>query len=206
MHILPYIIFSAAFIIGCIMLFSPSYREWLNDNSKAITVVFACIAGAYVLIEYQTQQKEQRLDRTRSYIERIESGTVHESRQWFDLHWIVNRDLLNAINEANYGENANEDDAMELIGEYMADFDELNIDRNEQKIQHVMRLFYFYSDLAKCVELGLCDAGTACNVFARDIGTFYVLHADFIKKWREVSFERNFDTILDFLHLECEEG
>lgn len=206
MLIFSYIIFVCAIVFGAIFLFSAPMRAWLNENSNAITVVFAIIAGTYVLIEYQHNQKEQRLDRTRSYIERIESGTVHESRQWFDLHWILNRKLIKDIDDANFGENADRDTAKRLMAEYMADFDELNENLDELNIQHLMRLFYFYSDLAKCVELGLCDQETACHVFAEDIGAFYVLHSDFIVKWREVSFEKNFETIKDFLNDRCSVG
>ena len=132
----------------------------------------------------------------------LETGAVHQSRQWMDLHWIRQRDLIARIDAANYGPTADRDTALRLLAEYEQDFDE-TIDGNDENIAHIMRLFYFYSDLAKCVELGLCDAKTACTIFAGDIGKFYVLHAEFIKRWRAVSFERNFESVKAFGNKSC---
>ena len=193
-------------VIGAVICLSiPSWRTFLENHSGAAGVLLAIFAGFYVLKEYEISEQDDRLDRTRAYIERIESGAVHESRQWLDLHWIKNRGLISDLNSANYGETADRDAAKTLLEEYGRNFDETE-DGNAENIQHVMRLFYFYSDLAKCVELGLCDADTACSIFAEDIGRFYVLHAAFIAKWRQVSSERNFDVIKSFLNQTCNVG
>lgn len=189
-------------VVGLICLAIPKTRSFLENNSGGIGVVFAVVAGAYVLYEYQIAEKNKRLDRTRSYIERVESGAVHASRQWLDLHWIKNRKLIDQINKANFGESADRNTSKKLTNQYENDFDETE-PNNSSNIKHVMKLFYFYSDLARCVELGLCDSKTACNIFAEDIGKFYVLHASFITKWRQVSFEQNFVVIKGFMNKTC---
>ncbi|MDW3117820.1 MAG: hypothetical protein R8G60_08535 [Roseovarius pacificus] len=200
----PDILLFATVVIGLILLAVPASRNFLESKSGAVGVILALIAGAFVLKEHELLQQDARLDRTRSYIERIESGATHLSRQWLDLHWIRNRELITAIDEANAREDGREE-SLKLLAEYRKSFDETDM-QFQSNIQHVMRLFYFYSDLAKCVELGLCDAPTACNIFADDIGRFYVLHASFIKKWRRVSFEKNFDTIKVFMNVTCKAG
>ena len=200
---LPELLLVVCIFGGLLLLSRAKPRKFLEGNSGAIGVVFALIAGVYVLKEHEISEKNDRLDRTRSYIERIESGSVHESRQWLDLHWIRNRDLIAEIDEANFGESANRDTAKRLLGEYAKDFDESD-EEDVENIRHVMRLLYFYADLAKCVEFGLCEKETACNLFAADIAKFYVLHAGFIKNWREVSFEQNFDVIKEFVNNSCE--
>lgn len=201
----PYIlIFVVTAIAGVGVLFSLKGREFLEAHSGAVGVVFAVIAGAFVLVEYDNGQQDKRLARTLAYIERIESGSTHESRQWLDLHWVQNRALIADIKKANTRKDGR-DDALQLLATYRQSFDEMD-DESRTNINHVMRLSYFYSDLAQCVELELCDAPTACNIFADDIGEFYILHADFIQRWGEVSFDRNFQTIKSFLNDTCGNG
>lgn len=190
----PELLIGASIIVGIILIRTPRSRLFLQENSGAIGVVFALTAGMYVLKEHELSQHNDRLDRTRAYIERIETGTVHASRQWMDLHWIKNRGLINKIDEASNGAAVDRDTAKNLLANYLKDFEETDIEDLEN-IEHLMRLFYFYADLAKCVELGLCDGETACDIFSKDIGQFYVLHYKFIHKWRQVSFERNFRVI-----------
>lgn len=201
----PYIlIFLVTVFLGVGLLFWLKGRTFLEEYSGAVGVVLAVIAGAFVLVEYDNGQQDKRLARTLAYIERIESGSAHESRQWLDLHWVRNRELIADIKEANAREDGR-DEALLLLATYRQSFDESD-DKMQTNINHVMRLSYFYSDLAQCVELGLCDAPTACNIFADDIGEFYVLHADFIQRWGEVSFDRNFQTIKKFLNDTCGVG
>jgi ribosomal protein L21E len=201
----PYIlIFVVTTVVGLGVLISRKGRAFLEAYSGAVGVVFGLIAGAFVLVEYDDGQQDKRLARTLAYIERIESGPTHESRQWLDLHWLQNRALIADIKEANLREDGR-DDALRLLATYRQSFDEMD-DESRSNISHVMRLSYFYSDLAQCVELDLCDAPTACNIFADDIGEFYVLHADFIQRWGEVSFDRNFQTIKSFLNDTCGNG
>lgn len=200
----PEILLAASGMAGLIILWCAKPRKFLESNSGAIAVIFALITGVYVLKEHEISEQNSRLDRTRSYIERIESGAVHESRQWLDLHWIRNRDLITQIDEANFGKNADRETAKKLLDKYSRNFNEKD-DSNIENIRHVMRLFYFYADLAKCVDLGLCDTKTACNLFASDIGKFYILHAGFISDWREVSFEQNFDVIKEFVNESCKD-
>lgn len=195
-------------VVGCVffalvLLSLKCTRTFLENHSGALGIILALIAGSYVFREYQISEYDERLNRTRSYIERIESGAVHEARQWLDLHWIKNRELILEIDEANYGENASRDTAKALMSDYERSFDEQD-EENMQNIMHVMRLFYFYSDLAKCVELELCEARTACEVFADDIGKFYVLHSAFISRWRQVSFEQSFNSIKQFMNTTCD--
>lgn len=194
-----------AVVVGLFVLWHPLSRRIVGKHSSAIGIVFGLIAGAYVLVEHQIAEKNSRLDRTRGYIERIESGSVHESRQWFDLHWIKNRQQIEQISEALYGKAADLEAAEQLKEVYMRDFEETD-EADAIHVRHLVRLMYFYADLAKCVELGLCDAKTACEIFANDIGTFYVLHSEFIEKWRQVSFEQNFRVIKAFLNKTCGVG
>lgn len=201
----PYIlIFVVSAILGVCVLLSPKGRGFLEAYSGAVGVVFAVIAGAFVLVEYDGGQQNKRLERTLAYIGRIESGSAHESRQWLDLHWIQNRELIADIKDANARKDGR-DDALRLLSTYRQSFDEMD-GASRSNINHIMGLSYFYSDLAQCVELELCDALTACDIFADDIGEFYVLHADFIQRWGEVSFDRNFQTIKSFLNNTCGNG
>lgn len=201
----PYLlVFVTTVIAGVAVLSRPKARRFLEKYSGAVGVVFAVVAGAFVLVEYDNGQQDKRLERTLSYIERIESGSVHDSRRWLDLHWVRNRELIADIRDANAREDGR-DDALRLLATYRQSFDESD-DGSEDNINHVMQLAYFYSDLSQCVELNLCDAPTACDIFAEDIGEFYVLHADFIQRWGEVSFDRNFQTIRQFLNDTCNVG
>lgn len=200
-----YAILIPAVAAGFVVLLRPQWRRFVGKHSGAFGIVFGVIAGAYVLVEHQIAEHNSRLDRTRAYIERIESGSVHESRQWFDLHWIKNRELIDQITDALYGESANLQAGERLKEVYMQDFDESD-DADAKNVGHLVRLMYFYADLAKCVELGLCHAKTACEIFADDIGTFYVLHSEFILRWRQVSFEQNFRAIKTFLNKTCDVG
>lgn len=197
-------IFVFAIIIGLCLLLWKKSRNFLEEYSGSVGVILAVIAASFVLIEYEYGQQDKRLARTLAYIERIESGPTHDSRQWLDLHWVQNRELIASIREANTRKDGR-DDALRFLGTYRQSFDEAD-DGLQSNIKHVMRLSYFYSDLSKCVELELCDASTACNMFADDIGEFYVLHADFIQRWGEVSFDRNFQTIKRFLNNTCNVG
>lgn len=201
----PYIIvFVLTVIAGVFILTRLKARDFLEKYSGAVGVVLAVIGGAFVLVEYDNGQQDKRLARTLTYIERIESGPTHTSRQWLDLHWVQNRKLIANIRAANARKDGR-DDALRLLEKYRQSFDETD-DELQSNIKNIMRLSYFYSDLAKCVELNLCDAPTACNIFADDIGEFYVLHADFIQRWGEVSFDRNFRTIKRFLNDTCNVG
>lgn len=187
--------------MGSIFLASSSFATRHKD---AISLSLAVVAGIYVLVEYQLHLRDKKLDRTREYIERIESGSVHSARQWMDLHWINRRDLILNIEEMNYGQDANREKALELMEEYMKEFDE-SVAENADNIRNMMRIFYFYADLAKCVELGLCHGETACAMFYDDMGKFYVLHSTFVYKWRMVAFDKNFRSIVQFFDA-CDPG
>ena len=206
MNILVLYIFLFIFVtvVGGYLLYWKKSRVFIEEYSGSVGVILAVIAGSFVLIEYEYGQQDKRLARTLAYIERIESGPTHDSRQWLDLHWVRNRELIANIREANARSNGRED-ALHLLAAYRQSFDEAD-EELQSNIKHVMRLSYFYSDLSKCVELELCDASTACNMFADDVGEFYVLHADFIQRWGEVSFDRNFRTIKRFLNNTCNVG
>lgn len=193
-----------ALVAGVSVLTWPWMREFLGIHRGAVSVVLAVIAGAFVFVEYEHGQQDKRLARTLAYIERIESGPTHESRQWLDLHWVRQRELIASIREANARQDGR-DDALRLLADYRLSFDETD-DTLQRNIQHIMQLSYFYSDLSKCVELKLCETPTSCSIFADDIGEFYVLHADFIQRWSEVSFDRNFQTIKRFLNDACDGG
>lgn len=201
----PYIyIFVVAVVAGVAVLIRSDARDFLENYSGAVGVVFAVIAGAFVLVEYNNGQRDKLLAQTLAYIERIESGSAHESRQWLDLHWMLNRELLAEIRSVNKRTDG-EEDAKKLLESYSDSFNEEDPGL-QTNIIHIMRLTHFYSDLSQCVELVFCDASTTCNIFADDISEFYVLHADFIQRWDEASFGRNFNTIKMFLNDTCGVG
>lgn len=201
----PYtLVFFFTAIVGVGVLIRLRARDFLEKYSGAVGVVLAVIAGAYVLVKYDNSQQDKRMARTLAYIDRIESGSIHESRQWLDLHWVRNRELIANIREANNRKDGR-DEALQLLEIYRRSFDETD-EELQSNINHIMRLAYFYSGLSKCVELDLCDASTACNIFANEIGEFYVFHSDFIQRWSSVSFEQDFQTIKLFLNKTCDVG
>lgn len=180
-----------AVVLGLLLLYRP-IRVLAQRYDRVATLFFAVVAGLYVLVEYRDTQQEGRLKQTLSYIQRVQSGDVADARRWFDVFWLKHSTLRDEFNAADAaGDNTQAKAALNKL--------EKAASADPQGAENIMRMFYFYSDLSACSNLGICDRETACAMFLDDIGNHHFFFADFVNKWTKVSFSGKMDEVMKFV-------
>lgn len=166
-------------------------RDYVKDHHEGITIILALLAGIYVVREYLEDLKNQRVANSLEYIQRIQSGDVAEARRSFDLFWIDNVEIVEATRSNDKAISA------AAISELQKKVEDPGV--NPGGRENIIRMFYFYSDIAACSNLGLCDTDTLCAYFGGDIRNFHVLTGGFMEVWERVSFEEPIQEIILFV-------
>ena len=181
----------ATVLIGLLILCKP-LRVYVQRYHAVLTILFALVGGFYVLLEYWDAQEEGRLKQTLSYVQRVQSGDVADARRWFDEFWLRNVKLVSDFRAADSAQNPQEVEAiLRKLVETAQD--------DEDGTSNIMRMFYFYADLASCTNLGICDKDTACSMFEDDIANHYFFFSDFLDEWIKISFGGKMSEIEKFI-------
>jgi|GEM_PF-4771573 len=181
----------AALLIG-LLVFCRPVRVYVQRYHAVFTILFALIGGLYVLLEYWDAQEEGRLKQTLSYIQRVQSGDVADARRWFDRFWLNNATLVDEFRKADSaGDTNGVETALRNLEEAAR--------KDASGTDNIMRMFYFYTDLASCTNLGICDKPTACSMFQDDIGNHYFFFSGFLEEWTKISFAGKMAEIEEFV-------
>ena len=143
-----------------------------------IGLAVVLIGGGAGIVEYQSNQKENRVSNTLTVLERSYKPPVLKARQAVDIAWWNEGENIKAILLASGTEqevSKRLDNAvMNLIGKY--------------KIRkHIFTLIEFYEEISICINENICDKQVAFELFGEGATTFYNQNYLFIKRLRKKS-------------------
>jgi hypothetical protein len=142
--------------------------EWLGANNDQVTIVFALIAGLYVLFEYQANEADTRVNRSLELQARYSQSELLAARQQLEAFWL-SEESKQALDQAP-------GDAAEKI---------TFVVRARKLDPHVFLLADFLGQVALCVKSDLCDAKTACDAFRGPVVALHNTYFDLFKRWQE---------------------
>ena len=147
--------------------------KWLGENHEQVTMLFALIAGAYVLVEYQLKEHEETVKRSLEFQARYGQKEILTARIKLDGYLLseqYKQDIAAATTK----------DANGKITEVI---------RKRGLESNVFILADFFDQVTTCVEKDLCDKKTACAIFKGPVlglrNNYYGLFEDWKKTWGE---------------------
>jgi len=147
--------------------------KWVGSNHEQVAILFAVVAGAYVLFEYKSKESEETVKRAMEFQARYGQKEILEAR--VKLHGYL------------LGEQFQKDYAAAKAKGGNAKMTELI--RSHGLEPSVYVLVDFYDQVTTCVENDLCDKKTACAIFKEPItslaSNYHGLFDEWQKNWGE---------------------
>jgi hypothetical protein len=159
----------------------PLARLWkgLGESHEQLTILFAVVAGVYVLVEYQLRQHEETVKRVLEFQARYGQKEILDARVKLDGYLLSEQYKLDIAA-------ATAKDANGKMTEVI---------RKNKLDSNVFVLADFFDQVATCVEKDLCDRKTACAIFKGPItalrNNYYGLFEDWKKAWGENFAEKS---------------
>lgn len=163
--------------------------NWIGKNEKQLTILFAMIAGLYVLYEYRLSVHASKVERAMAYVERGRSGEVqtdlHDLREF---SWkLADSGDLKGVAPKDYSAEF----ARRLAGAGM--------------VGRVDRVMEHYQDIATCVDAELCDAAVSCQLLFGEMQDFQENYRALLDAWRDRGGDTGPVQIAAFLKNQCVE-
>jgi effector-binding domain-containing protein len=147
--------------------------KWLGENHEQVTIFFALVAGAYVLIEYQSKEHEETVKRSLEFQARYGQKEILAARIKLDGYLLSEQ----------YKQDIAAAAAKDANGKMTEVIRKRGLDSN------VYILADFFDQVTTCVEKDLCDKKTACAIFKGPIvglrNNYHGLFEDWKKTWGE---------------------
>jgi hypothetical protein len=141
-----------------------SLWKWIGANDKQLRAVFTVVAAVYVVWQYQTNVRNQRIAQASDYfVLKDRRDQVLEAQYKLEkfLHGKAYQDFSAAMQKVP-------EDLKEAS--YKVGLPKLVDDSNEDK--DVYTIIRFYGDLDLCVKASNCDPNTVCRYFFQDMQDF----------------------------------
>ena len=138
----------------------------VGTDAEQIKIVFAIIAAGYILFEYQSSLTDAAIKQTMSFQARYSEGDLLKAHLDLDS-MLLNPDNQKILNAA--AKPSEEITRLVISNKYDRD---------------VAVLADFFSQLATCVQSGVCQLETACAVFKSRIVALWNNYSDlFVQRW-----------------------
>jgi len=141
---------------------------WLGTDHDQVKILFAVIAALYILWEYHDKQVEYRVSKTYDFQVRLASNELQKARLDLNLLLISNKPAIDAAGSGG----------SDLIASLV---------HSNQMERNVLLLADFYSQVADCSKLNLCELDVACQAFREPViafrNNFYPLFDKWKKDW-----------------------
>jgi hypothetical protein len=152
---------------------------WIGSNHEQLTLLFAVVAGAYVLVEYKNNETDANIKRVMEFQARYGQREILAARKNLDAFW------LNPASDAE--RNAAPGSAAEKITAVVL----------KHKLDgDVFVVADFFDQVAICIRTDLCHLKTACTIFKSEVdglrNTYFDLFKKWEKRWGENRMEANF--------------
>jgi hypothetical protein len=140
----------------------------LGANKEQLTLVFAVIAGGYVLIEYLRNETDANVKRTMEFQARYAQKEILAARLNLESFW------LNPESQKQV------DAAPGTPAEKIT-----HVVLSNKLDGHVFLLADFMGQVATCMEKELCDMPTSCAVFRNQVVAIRNTYFDLFKMWEK---------------------
>ena len=163
-------------------------RCWrrLGKNAETLKLIFAIIAGGYVLFQYHSNVSDEKIKKTLEFQSRYGKDDVGKARIELKNYWLLDPDRKKRIEE---------DAAKSKVqpGLRIAQA----VLKEKELARSVWILADFFEQVTTCVRGGLCDQDTACASFKSDViavrNTYYHLFKLWKAAWGEDLIEKSYD-------------
>jgi hypothetical protein len=146
--------------------------QWAGKNKEQLTILFAAIAGIYVLIEYRRNETDAKIKRTMEFQARYAQSEILAARLRLETFWL-DPDSKKHLAAAP-------GTAPEKITQVVLD---------HKLAGNVFLLADFMGQLTTCLKNDLCDLATACSAFRNHVvavrNTYFDLFTRWEKDWGE---------------------
>ena len=152
---------------------------WIGENHEQLTLLFAIVAGIYVLIEYKRNETDGATKRVMEYQARYGQKEILSARRALDAFW------LNPGSETD------------LAAESGSPADKVAAVVIKRKLDgEVFVVADFFDQVTVCMRSDLCHLKTACRIFKPAVdalhNTYFALFQKWEKRWGENGMEENF--------------
>jgi hypothetical protein len=156
-----------------------AFWSWIGDNHEQIALLFAVVAGLYVLIEYKRSETDADTKRVMEFQARYGQREILAARRKLEAFWL-NPDS-DAERDAATGSAAEK--ITEVVLKHKLDGD-------------VFVVADFFDQVTTCMRVDLCHLKTACAIFKSEVdgmrNTYFDLFKKWEKRWGENRMEPNF--------------
>jgi hypothetical protein len=160
--------------------------DWIGSNHEQITLLFAVVAGAYVLVEYKRSETDADIKRVMEFQARYGQREILAARRKLDSFWL--NPESDAQRAAEPGSAAEQITAVVL----------------KQKLDgEVFVVVDFFDQLTTCMRSDLCDLKTACMIFKPDVDGMRNTYFDLFKKWEQRWGENRMEVNFKYFANKC---
>lgn len=146
--------------------------RWIGVHKDHLTVIFAAVAGIYVLIEYNRNEIDANIKRTMEFQARYGQSEILSSRLKLESFWL------------------NPDSDAQLAQESGTEAEKITKLVYKNKLDgNVFVLADFFGQVTTCLRNDLCHVPTSCAAFKSHVvalrNTYFNLFKNWEKRWGE---------------------
>jgi hypothetical protein len=162
------------------------FWKWIGDNHEQIALLFASVAGLYVLIEYNRSETDADIRRVMEFQARYGQQEILAARRKLDAFW------LNPDSDAERA--AATGSAAEKITEVVL----------KHKLDgEVFVVADFFDQVTTCMRVDLCHLKTACAIFKSEVDGMRNTYFDLFKKWQQRWGENRMEVNFKYFAANC---
>jgi hypothetical protein len=156
-----------------------TFWNWIGTNHEQVTLLFAVVAGVYVLIEYKRSEIDADTKRVMEFQARYGQREILAARRKLDSFWL------------------NPDSDAERAAEPGSAAEKITAVVLKRKLDgEVFVVADFFDQVTTCIRTDLCHLKTACAIFKSEIdgkrNTYFDLFKKWEQRWGENRMEANF--------------
>jgi len=153
---------------------------WIGANKEQLTILFAVVAGLYVLVEYRRNETDANIKRTMEFQARYAQSEILAARLKLESFWL-NPESEKYLKAAP--------------GTPAEQYTRVVLDHKLDG--HVFLLADFMGQLTTCLKNKLCELATACPAFRGQVvavrNTYFDLFRTWEKRWGENLIKEPFE-------------
>jgi hypothetical protein len=162
------------------------FWNWIGTNHEQITLLFAVVAGVYVLIEYKRSETDADTKRVMEFQARYGQREILAARRKLDSFWL------------------NPDSDAERAAEPGSAAEQITAVVLKHKLDsEVFVVADFFDQVTTCMRTDLCHLKTACTIFKPEVEGMRNTYFDIFKKWEKRWGENRMETNFKYFASKC---
>jgi hypothetical protein len=163
-----------------------TFWNWIGTNHEQITLLFAVVAGVYVLIEYKRSETDADTKRVMEFQARYGQREILAARRRLDSFWL------------------NPDSDAERAAEPGSPAEQITAVVLKHKLDsEVFVVVDFFDQVTTCMRTDLCHLKTACAIFKAEVEGVRNTYFDLFKKWQKRWGENRMETNFNYFASKC---